>query len=170
MHSHPSFLNNTTAQGIIFFIVYLPFQRTNFLLWVVSNHHCAANTSDQVRTPLSPWAYFYFITCLVSCFSLICFPNNCPFVLQHLHSRTSSGWTWTDPFWLDLQPPFVSAFHLWSAPEIICPACRWFHRTASSQTSALCSSWSGNQLAHRADSQQEASESRSGSGRRRIHW
>lgn len=54
MHSHPSFLHSTTAQGIIFFTVSLPFQRTNLLLWVVSNHHCAANINTQVRTLSSP--------------------------------------------------------------------------------------------------------------------
>lgn len=84
MHSHPSFLHSTTAQGIIFFTVSLPFQRTNLLLWVVSNHHCAAIINNQIRTPSSPWGYFYFITCLVSCSSLIYFPNKCPFFLKLL--------------------------------------------------------------------------------------
>lgn len=121
MHSHPSFLHSTTAQAIICFTISLPFQRTNSLLWLVSNHHCAANISDQLRTPSSPWGYFHFIICLVSCSGLICFPNNCPFILkllQHLQSNTSFGWTQTDPFCLDLQPPLVSAWNFRSS--LIC--------------------------------------------------
>lgn len=108
MHSHPSFLHSTTAQGIIPFTVSLPFLRTNFLLCFVSKHNCAANISDQIRTPSSPRGYFDFIIQFVSCSDLICFPSNCPFIpkpLQHLPSNTSFGWTWVDPSWPDFQPP-----------------------------------------------------------------
>lgn len=112
MHSHPSFL-----------AWYNPLYSSSPLpvIWVVSKHHCAANRTDQIRTPSSPWGYFYFITCLVSCSSLIFFPSNCPFILQHLPSSTSFGWTQTDPSWPDLQPPqslhIISDLHLRSSAQ-----------------------------------------------------
>lgn len=143
------------------------------------NHHCTANINNQVRTPSSPWGYFYFITCLVYCSSFICFPNKCSSLLATMKllqfypapakhpflwmvtDRSLLAWP-TTPLCLCTSSLILTRDPLPNTQEIK-------RKTASSQTSALYSSWSGNQLAHRAVSQQEAPESRAGSGRRRIY-
>lgn len=119
VHSHLLFLYSTSGQGTVIFTDPLAFQRTNLLLLVVSNHHCAANTMNQVKIPSSPLGYFYFLTYFPLPVLFAFLINAHPFwlllgfcsLILYPQSSTPFRWTRTDAFLLDLKPDSVSACH-----------------------------------------------------------